>query len=159
MQRAKLFAGNSNPELARAVAAYLDTPLGLATVGTFSDGEVNVEIGENVRGMDCFVIQSTCSPANSHLMELLIMIDALRRSSAKRITAVMPYYGYARQDRKVRPRVPISAKLVADLTSGRFTPAASTLIRTCLSAGDGICISASSSTSGPPGFLILIYFI
>jgi ribose-phosphate pyrophosphokinase len=115
MQRAKLFSGNSNPALAEAVAAYLDTPLGLATVGTFSDGEVNVEIGENVRGMDCFVIQSTCSPANSHLMELLIMIDALRRSSATRITAVMPYYGYARQDRKVRPRVPISAKLVADL--------------------------------------------
>ncbi len=115
MQRAKLFAGNSNPDLARAVATYLDTPLGLATVGTFSDGEVNVEIGENVRGMDCFVIQSTCAPANGYLMELLIMIDALRRSSAKRITAVMPYYGYARQDRKIRPRVPISAKLVADL--------------------------------------------
>jgi ribose-phosphate pyrophosphokinase len=84
-------------------------------VGTFNDGEVNVEIHENVRGMDCFVIQSTSSPANNHLMELLIMIDALRRSSAKRITAVIPYYGYARQDRKVRPRVPISAKLVADL--------------------------------------------
>lgn len=115
MQRAKLFAGNSNPDLAQAVASYLDTPLGLATVGTFSDGEVAVEIGENVRGMDCFVIQSTCAPANGHLMELLIMIDALRRSSAMRITAVMPYYGYARQDRKVRPRVPISAKLVADL--------------------------------------------
>jgi ribose-phosphate pyrophosphokinase len=115
MQRAKLFAGNSNPDLAQAVSTYLDTPLGLATVGTFSDGEVNVEIGENVRGMDCFVIQSTCNPANGYLMELLIMIDALRRSSAKRITAVMPYYGYARQDRKVRPRVPISAKLVADL--------------------------------------------
>jgi ribose-phosphate pyrophosphokinase len=84
-------------------------------VGTFNDGEVNVEIHENVRGMDCFVIQSTSTPANNHLMELLIMIDALRRSSAKRITAVIPYYGYARQDRKVRPRVPISAKLVADL--------------------------------------------
>jgi ribose-phosphate pyrophosphokinase len=117
MHRAKLFSGNSNPGLARAVADYLDTPLGKAEVGTFSDGEVNVEIGENVRGMDCFVIQSTSSPANSHLMELLIMIDALRRSSAKRITAVIPYYGYARQDRKVRPRVPISAKLVADLIS------------------------------------------
>ena len=115
MHRAKLFSGNSNPALAQSVADYLDTPLGKAEVGTFSDGEVNVEIGENVRGMDCFVIQSTSSPANSHLMELLIMIDALRRSSAKRITAVIPYYGYARQDRKVRPRVPISAKLVADL--------------------------------------------
>ena len=87
MHRAKLFSGNSNPALAQSVADYLDTPLGKAEVGTFSDGEVNVEIGENVRGMDCFVIQSTSSPANSHLMELLIMIDALRRSSAKRITA------------------------------------------------------------------------
>ena len=115
MQRAKLFAGNSNPTLAEAVARHLDTQLGKADVGTFNDGEVNVEIHENVRGMDCFVIQSTSAPANSHLMELLIMIDALRRSSAKRITAVIPYYGYARQDRKVRPRVPISAKLVADL--------------------------------------------
>jgi ribose-phosphate pyrophosphokinase len=117
MHRAKLFSGHSNPALARAVADYLDTPLGKAEVGTFSDGEVNVEISENVRGMDCFVIQSTSSPANNHLMELLIMVDALRRSSAKRITAVIPYYGYARQDRKVRPRVPISAKLVADLIS------------------------------------------
>jgi ribose-phosphate pyrophosphokinase len=115
MQSAKLFSGNSNPILAEAVARHLGTQLGKADVGTFNDGEVNVEIHENVRGMDCFVIQSTSSPANSHLMELLIMIDALRRSSAKRITAVIPYYGYARQDRKVRPRVPISAKLVADL--------------------------------------------
>ena len=115
MQRAKLFAGNSNPILAEAVARHLDTQLGKADVGTFNDGEVNVEIHENVRGMDCFVIQSTSTPANNHLMEMLIMIDALRRSSAKRITAVIPYYGYARQDRKVRPRVPISAKLVADL--------------------------------------------
>jgi len=86
-------------------------------VGTFSDGEVSVEIRENVRGMDCFVVQSTCAPANTHLMELLILVDALRRSSAGRITAVVPYYGYARQDRKVRPRMPISAKLVADLIS------------------------------------------
>jgi ribose-phosphate pyrophosphokinase len=115
MQRAKLFSGNSNPILAEAVARHLDTQLGKADVGTFNDGEVNVEIHENVRGMDCFVIQSTSTPANNHLMEMLIMIDALRRSSAKRITAVIPYYGYARQDRKVRPRVPISAKLVADL--------------------------------------------
>jgi ribose-phosphate pyrophosphokinase len=115
MQRAKLFAGNSNPTLAEDVARHLDIQLGNIDVGTFSDGEVNVEINENVRGMDCFVIQSTSSPANNHLMELLIMIDAMRRSSAKRITAVIPYYGYARQDRKVRPRVPISAKLVADL--------------------------------------------
>jgi ribose-phosphate pyrophosphokinase len=113
----KLFAGNSNPSLARDVASYLDVSLGRADVGTFSDGECCVEIGENVRGMDTFVLQSISAPANTHLMELLIMIDALRRSSARRITAVIPYYGYARQDRKVKPRVPITAKLVADLLS------------------------------------------
>jgi len=117
MQDMKLFAGNSNPSLARDVAGYLDVELGKVEVGTFSDGEVSVEIRENVRGMDCFVVQSTCAPANTHLMELLILVDALRRSSAGRITAVVPYYGYARQDRKVRPRMPISAKLVADLIS------------------------------------------
>jgi ribose-phosphate pyrophosphokinase len=117
MQLLKLFTGNANPALAAQVASYLDIELGKAHVGTFSDGEVNVEIGENVRGCDCFVLQSTCAPANTHLMEMLIMIDALRRSSARRITAVIPYYGYARQDRKVRPRLPISAKLVADLIS------------------------------------------
>jgi ribose-phosphate pyrophosphokinase len=117
VQQLKLFAGSSNPGLARAVAQYLGIDLGKAEVGTFSDGEVNVEIGENVRGCDCFVLQSTCAPANTHLMELMIMVDALRRSSARRITAVMPYYGYARQDRKVRARMPISAKLVADLIS------------------------------------------
>jgi ribose-phosphate pyrophosphokinase len=117
MPNLKLVTGNSNPGLAAAVAAYLGRDLGRAEVGTFSDGEVHVELGENVRGMDCFVLQSTSAPANTHLMELLIMIDALRRSSARRITAVIPYYGYARQDRKVSPRVPISAKLVADLIS------------------------------------------
>ncbi len=117
MNRLKLFAGNSNPALAEAVAAYLDVPLGKAEVGTFSDGEVMVELRENVRGSDCFVLQSTCAPANTHLIEMLIMVDALRRSSAQRITTVLPYYGYARQDRKVRPRVPISAKLIADLIS------------------------------------------
>jgi ribose-phosphate pyrophosphokinase len=110
-----IFTGNANPNLARDVAAYLDVEVGKADVTTFSDGEVNVEINENVRGRDCFVLQSTCAPANTHLMELLIMIDALRRSSARRVTAVVPYYGYARQDRKVLPRAPISAKLVADL--------------------------------------------
>jgi len=115
MQDMKLFTGNANARLAQDVATYLDVEIGKAEVGTFSDGEVNVEIRENVRGMDCFVMQSTCAPANTHLMELLIMVDALRRSSAGRITAVIPYYGYARQDRKVRPRMPISAKLVADL--------------------------------------------
>jgi len=121
MQRIKLFSGSSNPALAQSVATYLDIDLGKAEVGTFSDGEVMVEIGENVRGSDCFVLQSTCSPANTHLMELLIMVDALRRSSAARITAAIPYYGYARQDRKVRPRVPITAKLVADLISAPGT--------------------------------------
>jgi len=115
MQGMKLFTGNSNQPLARAVADYLGIALGRATVETFSDGELSIEIGENVRGLDCFVLQSTCAPANRHLMELLIMVDALRRSSAKRVTAVIPYFGYARQDRKVAPRVPITAKLVADL--------------------------------------------
>ncbi len=113
----KLFTGNSNPALVRAVADYLDVPVGHAEVGTFSDGECSVEVGENVRGMDTFILQSISAPANTHLMEMLIMIDALRRSSAKRITAVIPYYGYARQDRKVKPRMPITAKLVADLIS------------------------------------------
>jgi ribose-phosphate pyrophosphokinase len=117
MQLLKLFTGNANPDLARAISRHLDIELGKALVGTFSDGEVSVELQENVRGCDCFVVQPTCGPANTHLMELLIMVDALRRSSAKRITAVIPYYGYARQDRKVRPRLPISAKLVADLIS------------------------------------------
>jgi ribose-phosphate pyrophosphokinase len=117
MNLLKLFTGNANPALAAAVAQYLDIEIGKAHVGTFSDGEVNVEIQENVRGCDCFVLQPTCAPTNTNLMELLIMIDALRRSSSRRITAVIPYYGYARQDRKVRPRLPISAKLVADLIS------------------------------------------
>ncbi len=117
MSRIKLFAGNSNRDLALRVADYLGVRLGQASVGTFSDGEIAVEIQENVRGLDCFVLQSTCQPSNHHLMELLIMVDALRRSSAKRITAVIPYYGYARQDRKVSPRVPITAKLVADLVT------------------------------------------
>ena len=115
MHDLKLFSGNANVALARSVASYLDVELGAAEVGTFSDGECAIELGENVRGLDCFALQSTCSPQNSHLMELLIMIDALKRASARRITAVIPYYGYARQDRKVRPRVPITAKLVADL--------------------------------------------
>jgi len=117
MQRIKLFAGSSNPVLAESIASYLDIELGKAVVGTFSDGEAMIEISENVRGTDCFVLQSTSSPANTHMMELLIMIDALKRSSVARITAVIPYYGYARQDRKVRPRVPITAKLMADLIS------------------------------------------
>ena len=117
MPTLKIFTGNANPTLARDVSRCLDVEVGKAHVGTFSDGEVNVEIFENVRGSHCFVLQSTCAPASQHLLELLIMIDALRRASARRITAVIPYYGYARQDRKVAPRVPISAKLVADLIS------------------------------------------
>ncbi|MBV2144015.1 ribose-phosphate pyrophosphokinase [Falsochrobactrum sp. TDYN1] len=111
----KLFAGNSNRVLAESVAQYLNIPLGKATVRRFADQEVFVEIQENVRGEDVFVLQSTSYPANDHLMELLIMIDAFRRSSARRITAVLPYFGYARQDRKPGPRTPISAKLVANL--------------------------------------------
>ncbi len=111
----KVLAGNSNLTLARAVVKSLGRELSAATVGTFSDGEIQVEIGENVRGSDTFVIQSTCPDANHNLMELLIMADALKRSSAASITAVLPYYGYARQDRKVASRAPITAKLVADL--------------------------------------------
>jgi ribose-phosphate pyrophosphokinase len=111
----KLVAGNSNPALAEAIGGYLGTPMTKAVVRRFADMEVFVEIQENVRGADVFVIQSTSYPANDHLMELLIIIDALRRASARRITAVIPYFGYARQDRKVGPRTPISAKLVANL--------------------------------------------
>ena len=111
----KLVAGNSNPALAAQIAEHLKTPLTKAVVRRFADGEVFVEIQENVRGSDVFVLQSTSAPANDHLMELLIIIDALRRSSARRITAVIPYFGYARQDRKPGPRTPISAKLVANL--------------------------------------------
>jgi len=111
----KLFAGNSNRVLAEAVARYLNIPLGKASVRRFADEEIFVEIQENVRGQDIFVLQSTSFPANDHLMELLIMIDAFRRSSARRITAVLPYFGYARQDRRTSGRTPISAKLVANL--------------------------------------------
>jgi len=111
----RIFAGNSNPELARAICAYLGTDLGNARVGRFSDGEIRVEIDESVRGADVYVIQSTCAPVNDNLMELLIMLDALKRASAGSISAVIPYFGYARQDRKAAPRAPISARLVTDL--------------------------------------------
>lgn len=111
----KLMCGNANPELASAIADYLDVPLTNAQVKTFADGEIFVTIDENVRGEDVFLVQSTSAPANNHLMELLISIDALTRASAKRITAVIPYFGYARQDRKTGGRTPISAKLVANL--------------------------------------------
>ncbi|TNB49340.1 ribose-phosphate pyrophosphokinase [Martelella lutilitoris] len=111
----KVFAGNSNRQLAEAICNYLNVPMGKASVRRFADQEIFVEIQENVRGEDVFVVQSTSFPTNDHLMELLIMIDAFRRSSARRITAVLPYFGYARQDRKPGPRTPISAKLVANL--------------------------------------------
>ena len=111
----KVFAGNSNRQLAETICSYLNVPLGKASVRRFADQEIFVEIQENVRGEDVFVVQATSFPTNDHLMELLIMIDAFRRSSARRITAVLPYFGYARQDRKPGPRTPISAKLVANL--------------------------------------------
>lgn len=111
----KFFTGNAHQDLAKEIAGYLDIPVGDATVTEFSDGEIMVQINENVRGSDVFVLQPTSMPVNRNLMELLLMVDALKRASAGRITAVLPYYGYARQDRKVQPRVPISAKLVADL--------------------------------------------
>jgi len=115
LERMRIFPGNSSRVLAADICKKLGISLGRATVSTFSDGETSVEIDENVRGMDVFIIQSTSTPVNNNLMELLIMIDALKRASADRITAVMPYYGYARQDRKAAPRAPITAKLVADL--------------------------------------------
>jgi ribose-phosphate pyrophosphokinase len=110
-----IFSGNSNPGLSKKVCSYLNVALGGEKVKRFSDGEIQIEIDENVRSKDVFVIQSTCSPVNENLVELLLMLDALKRASAARITAVIPYYGYARQDKKVAPRVPISAKLVADM--------------------------------------------
>ena len=110
-----IFSGTSNPELSEEIAKYLEMPLSKAEINRFSDGEINVKIAESVRGKDVFIIQPTSAPANGNLMELLIMTDALKRSSAKSITAVVPYYGYARQDRKAAPRVPITAKLVANL--------------------------------------------
>lgn len=114
----KLFAGNATPELAKRISERLYISLGDATVGRFSDGEIQVQINENVRGADVFIIQSTCAPTNDNLMELIVMVDALRRASAGRITAVIPYFGYARQDRRVRSaRVPITAKVVADFLS------------------------------------------
>ncbi len=115
MEGMAIFTGNSNPVLAKKICGYLSSPLGGAEVKTFSDGEIQIEITENVRLKDVFVLQSTCSPVNDNLVELLLMIDAFKRSSARRITVVIPYFGYARQDKKVAPRVPIRAKLVADM--------------------------------------------
>jgi ribose-phosphate pyrophosphokinase len=111
----KIFSGNANPKLAQDICHKLGVELSSATVGRFSDGEIQVRVLDNVRGADCYIIQPTCSPVNEHIMEILIIADALKRASAKRITAVMPYYGYSRQDRKSEPRVPITAKLVANL--------------------------------------------
>jgi ribose-phosphate pyrophosphokinase len=128
----EIFTGNSNPALAREVCETLQVRLGEAEVGRFPDGEVMVEIRQNVRGGDCFVLQSICTPPNENLMELLLLMDALRRASAARITAVIPYFGYSRQDRKVAPRVPISAKLVADLIT---TAGASRVLTVDLHAG------------------------
>lgn len=127
-----IFTGNSNLILTKDICNYLNVPIGKAKVKTFSDGEIQIEIEENVRLRDIFVVQSTCSPVNDNLIELLLMIDALKRASATRITAVMPYYGYARQDKKVAPRVPISAKLVADLLT---TAGANRVITMDLHAG------------------------
>ncbi len=120
-QDLKLFAGSANPELAKKIAASVGVPLCRSTIRRFADGEIFVEVEENVRGMDVFVVQPTCAPVNENLMELLIIIDALKRASADRITAVIPYYGYARQDRKVQPRTPITSKLVADLLTAAGT--------------------------------------
>lgn len=117
----KFFTGNAHRVLAQEIADYLDIPVGDAAVTKFSDGEIMVQINENVRGTDVFVLQPACMPVNRHIMELLLMVDALKRASARRITAVIPYYGYARQDRKVQPRVPISAKLMADLITAAGT--------------------------------------
>ena len=115
MRGYKIFSGTANPEFAKKISKYLSLPLSECAIKTFSDGEISVQIGESVRGKDVFVIQPTCAPANSNLMELLILTDALKRSSANSITAVVPYFGYARQDRKAAPRVPIRAKLVANM--------------------------------------------
>jgi len=128
----KIFTGNSNRSMTQEICAYLGISLGAADIRRFSDGEIAVEITENVRGGDVFVVQSICTPGNDNLMELLLMLDAFRRASANRITAVIPYYGYARQDRKIAPRVPISAKLVADLIA---TAGASRVLTMDLHAG------------------------
>ena len=111
----KIFAASANQRMAKQISECLGLSMGKSEVGTFSDGEISVSLFESVRGSDCFIVQSTCEPVNNNLMELLIMIDAMKRASAARITAVMPYFGYARQDRKAKARDPISAKLVADL--------------------------------------------
>src|SRR5436305_6953906 len=146
-----LFSGNSNQALAREVCEYLGHPLGKCAVTHFSDGETQVEIGENVRGRDVFLLQSTSTPVNDHLMELLILIDAARRASASQITAVIPYFGYARQDRKVAPRTPITARLVADLIT---SAGADRFLSMDLHAGQiqGFFDMPSNHPSPPPFF-------
>lgn len=113
-----IFSGNANPELTKKICGYLTMPMGSAQISRFNDGEIRIKIDDDVRGRDVFIVQPTCHPVNENIMELLILIDAIRRASARRITAVVPYYGYSRQDRKDRPRVPITAKLVANLITG-----------------------------------------
>jgi len=130
-----LFTGNANPALSQEIATHLGLGLGQAAVGRFSDGETTVEIQQNVRGREVFVVQSTSPPTNHNLMEMFIMIDALRRSSAKRITAVLPFYGYARQDRKDQPRVPITAKLVANLIVAEDDQSLESVVLAKLKAG------------------------
>jgi len=132
LDRLRIFTGNSNVELVQKIAKHLGTSIGKSVVKTFSDGEINVEIHESVRGMDVFVIQSVCFPVNDNLMELLILIDALKRASQSELRRSFPYYGYARQDRKVLPRAPISAKLIADLIT---TAGASRVLTVDLHAG------------------------
>ena len=132
MEKLAIFTGNANPELANGICDYLGVSLGDTSVSRFSEGEIHIKINENVRGKDAFLVQPTCPPPNESLMELLIMLDAFRRASAKRITAVIPYFGYARQDRKDQPRVPITAKLVANLLS---TAGADRIITMDLHAG------------------------
>ena len=147
----KLFAGNSNRPLAEAIAAKLNTALGAIEVGKFSDGETSVHIAETVRGRDLFIIQSTSTPVNDNLMELLIMIDAAKRASAGRITAVMPYFGYARQDRKARSRDPITAKLVADL----LTSAGADRVLTTRRSRDFLTFPWTIFSAGPRSTTIL----
>src|SRR5439155_1414464 len=152
----KIFTGSANRPLAEAIGRYIDAPLGQAEIGRFSDGEVQVEITENVRGGDVFVIQSICTPGNDHLMELLLMLDAFKRASARRITAVVPYYGYARQDRKVAPRVPISAKLVADVITTAGAARVLTVDLHALGGGGGGAGRGSAARArlrDPPGAL------
>lgn len=149
----KIFSGNSNLDLAQRICDSLGVQLGAARVRRFSDGEVMVEIGENVRGRDVYVVQSTCAPTNDNLMELLVITDALKRASAATITAVIPYYGYARQDRKAAPRTPITAKLVADLIT---TAGVNRVVTIDLHAGQIQGFSISRLTICTPRRLFLI---